>query len=112
MDDQISWLLEQVAKDEQMAQAVSGDAWDPEDDEWQDLDDRAFRHIVHWGPGRVLAECEAKRRIIGLHADAQWYDRPGCHECGVRDKPCRLLTVYGAMYANLGRPGYREDWRP
>jgi hypothetical protein len=52
------------------------------------------------GPERVLAECEAKRRIVELH---------GPH--GQSDElPCRELAVVAAVYSD--HPDYDEAWRP
>lgn len=62
--------------------------------------DRA-KHIATWDPARVLAECEAKRRIIkavdGL--SGQWYD----------EIEGRVLELLALPYAD--RSGYREEWR-
>jgi hypothetical protein len=57
------WLLEQIAADEEVARAslAASEPGEP----WgygHILDDGP--HIARWDPGRVLAECAAKRAII------------------------------------------------
>lgn len=77
---------------------------------------------------RVLAECEARRRIIEIHADGRAELRyPGddlddefagmpawCVRCEVDHQgerwPCETLRLLAAPYAD--RPGFREEWRP
>jgi hypothetical protein len=74
-------------------------------------------HIARWDPFRVLAECEAKRRLVDLHTretdmgehrcialDGDWVTStyPGGRLCGT-------LTLLALPYAN--HPDYREEWR-
>ncbi len=96
----------------------------------------ASAHIARWDPARVLAECEAKRRIIELHRTyGEVYDRArmtypegadDCVTCGYGDEwqakanalefpddstyPCPTLRVLALSY--IGHPDYREEWRP
>jgi hypothetical protein len=56
-------------------------------------------HIARWDPARVLAEVEAKRRILDLAAELQ--EREGRYA----DDFIRALAQ---PYA--GRPGWREEW--
>ena len=61
---------------------------------------RAARdHIARHDPARVLAECEAKRRIVG-HFVNEWEPDP------INDV-LRFLTL---PYAD--HPDYRGEWRP
>mgnify|MGYP000973126527 CR=1 FL=1 len=75
------------------------------------------------GPERVLAECEAKRRIVELHAEQAHVNEyeGGFHYCaacgtgGVWDRdavewPCPTLRLLALPYA--GDPDYDEAWRP
>lgn len=62
-------------------------------------------------PARVLAECEAKRRIVGLHEE----DEVGgglhvCHDELVDESECGELRALAAVYAD--HPAFREEWRP
>jgi len=82
----VEFLLARIAEDEEVAQA---------------------RH----DPARVLAECEAKRRIVGLHERRP--DWPDCQECGDRDYqkpwPCSTLRLLALPYSD--HPDYRPEWR-
>ena len=55
------------------------------------------------GPARVLAECEAKRRIV--EREPLWNDPPEVRE--LYDDTLRDLA---AIYAD--HPDYDEEWRP
>jgi Family of unknown function (DUF6221) len=65
----------------------------------------AANHIVRHQPVRVLAECEAKRRRVGILVAAM---EPGATTyagpAGV------LLKLEALPYAD--HPDYREEWRP
>lgn len=83
-------------------------------------------HIAAWSPARVLAECEAKRRAIAIHAgtdgdkehycpDASgdstyWNYMSGWAEGADHPQMCTTLRLLALPYAD--RPGYREEWRP
>jgi hypothetical protein len=130
------WLLAAIVEDERQALAASPGPWHPnaEHDEVLAVDDievcdgfalsnRQLRatvdHIAAWDPERVLAECEAKRKIVTrykfarnqadttFHSQAKraaWEKMAGALEADVLD--------LASVYAQLGRPGYREKWRP
>jgi hypothetical protein len=55
------------------------------------------------GTGRVLAECEAKRRIVAEHEG-----EPSCETCYLVDAPCPTLRLLALPYA--GHEDYREGW--
>jgi hypothetical protein len=89
----------------------------------EDGDGPSVWHIARHDPARVLAECEAKRRIVELHgvceADeldaliwAQGFD--ACRVCvsggNVRALyPCPTLRVLALPYAD--RVDYQPEWR-
>jgi len=54
------------------------------------------QHIARWDPARVLAECEAKRRVVMFMSDE--YHEP------------EVLGLLALPYAD--HPDYREEWRP
>lgn len=56
------------------------------------------------GPGRVLAECEAKRRIVAEANRFEGDDDPGAHVL------VGVLELLALPYAD--HPDYREEWRP
>jgi hypothetical protein len=60
-------------------------------------------HIARHNPARVLAECEAKRRIVEA-VDAWWWDdwAKRTYDAVLR----HLAEVYG------DHPDYRDEWRP
>jgi hypothetical protein len=70
-------------------------------------------------PARVLAECEAKRRIVGIHHPGKY--RPDeCQVCfdpttaaGDYDfeyLPCSTLRALALPYTD--HPDYQDEWRP
>jgi hypothetical protein len=65
--------------------------------------------------GRVLAECEAKRRIVEhWKSTVEWAEDPGC------DSPDRYLMVAAGLYEAMrhlaepfaDHPDYQPSWRP
>lgn len=88
-------------------------------------------HVLEWQPRRVLAECEAKRRIVEAHpltADVTpVHTGPtpdvGCETChtvtasSIDDVdyvealgPCDTLLALALPYAD--HPDYQPEWRP
>jgi hypothetical protein len=78
-----------------------------------------------WYPERVRRECDAKRRIVELHAPVEVYrGRPlVCTVCVQVDDggdyvigapgdvwPCTTLRALASVFAD--HPDYREEWRP
>lgn len=148
MDDLIAWLLEQVAVDEHRINRVATGArgpwrYDREPFQLNELDehgevrfnlasrsdygkqplfDVVGEYMENFQPQRMLAECEAKRRMISEHGpetnDVGW-DRTEtiCRRCrydeGLDSFPhghCPTIKLLAASYAD--RPGYQESWRP
>lgn len=87
-----------------------------------EMDSSAAGHIVRWDPARVLAEVEAKRRILDLHAPSA--DGSECEYCSNlchsgsglwcpdphAPYPCETVRLLALPYAD--QPGYLEEWRP
>lgn len=77
-------------------------------------------HIARHDPARVLAECEAKRRIVeraGAESLCDEHRRvrdSGCGECiaaeAVDIADVLVLLDLAAVYAD--HPDYRDEWRP
>lgn len=75
-------------------------------------------------PARVLAECDAKRRIVAAHRCvdiSDWVKDPPPSRCGqcrnlAMDRhllslwPCPTIRALGLPYAD--HPDYRQEWRP
>ena len=60
--------------------------------------------IVRWPPARVLAECEAKRAVVGLHPEMLGW----CQGCAHESYPCRTLLALALPYAD--HPDYDPSW--
>ena len=78
--------------------------------------DQTAEHIARHDPARVLAECEAKRRIAEEHVNEGALDGLSyCGTCEDRRKhdaanwPCVTIRALAAVYAD--HPDYREEWR-
>lgn len=81
----------------------------------------ASTHIARHDPARVLAECESKRRIVGLHTVDHRDDRDICAECGPEEDvrfqvdhydrgwPCPTLRALAAVWAD--HPDYQPAWK-
>lgn len=73
-------------------------------------------HIVRHAPSRVLAEVEAKRRILDDVLPTMQSDEMRiAGEWGVGSEPVReasddLLSLLALPYAD--HPDYREEWKP
>ena len=83
-DDLSAFLLARIAEDEQVAHACKGQSWDYNRGEavradvtggydyvacgshGNDIEGAYASHMVRWDPAHVLAECEAKRRIVDM----------------------------------------------
>ncbi|MEU4772951.1 DUF6221 family protein [Micromonospora sp. NPDC023644] len=127
MDDLATWLRAQLDDDERVArEALHPDAANPgvwttehhnsehhsEPNRCHIAEDRSghywtvarevfipnAEHMARWDPGRVLAEVDAKQRILD--------------DCEERRsiQARRLMQLIALPYAD--RPGYRDEWRP
>jgi len=115
----VEFLLDRITEDEAVARGAldrvtrSWGGWEEFADFGVSAESSA--HVLRHHPERVLAECEAKRRIVELHA--------GAHECSVyakgevdncawveSDDTCSTLRLLALPYAD--HPDYDEAWRP
>jgi Family of unknown function (DUF6221) len=98
------FLLARITKDEADTQKIA----DPGNQFPIDLIWNGSEYVgLLVSPARVLAECKAKRAIVGRH---QQYEGNGiCEECRHYD-PCDTLRFLAAVYAD--HPDYREEWKP
>ncbi|MGY1439556.1 DUF6221 family protein [Streptomyces reniochalinae] len=135
--DLVAFLRARLDEDEQAARATmwegSGNRADwslpasatvgTGEDEFYAGDRTVAAHIARHDPARVLAEVDAKRRIIELHhVVGGWQDEDGndhgdgCGECGHseeysdRDGWCETLRLLALPHAD--HPEYREEWKP
>lgn len=93
---------------------------DPEDGCWlyQACANAEGDHIARFDPTRIVAECEAKRRIVEHHACVPDSDGPDAYNlCAVcssngpeaRGWPCDTLRLLALPYAD--HPDFDEEWR-
>ncbi len=127
MSDLVTWLRARLDEDE----AVAREVVDLMPATWQigSADARVAHAVtalaVKFNHGRVLAEVEAKRRILELHAPCvDGRDRAVCEYCSSlchsrtglmcddpdAPYPCDTLRLLAIAYAD--QPRYQEEWRP
>lgn len=132
MSDLVEFLLARIAEDEACAREAMG-ATDGEWSSWNRSWDAGARdlaaggermaalpttideHVCRHDPARVLAECEAKRRIVNLHRPETFEDAPAEAFCTHDQRtsglwPCPTMRLLALPYAD--HPDYREEWRP
>ncbi len=106
----VQFLLARVAEDEEWAQAAAEDADFYSHEKGYAVDHKWLRIARHTSggrrsehldgvpsPPRVLAECEAKRRLLGWARIEHRNTNP-------------VLRLLALPYAD--HPDYREEWRP
>lgn len=129
--DLIGWLRAQLGVDERVAHSL--DCYDEYGNDLQLGTCMGYpcERYIAIGKNRVLAEVEAKRRLLDLHqrVDARddwigrsqvgWPPEPACYGChadfseeyAVPDaNDCPVARLLALPYAD--RPGYRPEWRP
>jgi hypothetical protein len=103
MDDLVTWLRAQLDDDERVIGAAC-----------LHIDDCGGSGFAsHFDDDRLLAEVEAKRRILDL-ADPAVMKALGTQDPGFRDgyvAACEdAIKAIAQPYA--GRDGFRDEWRP
>jgi hypothetical protein len=119
VDELLAFLRAQLDEDERVAREADSGRWIPEDKgitfeyhadyfhggEAQArlvADTRANQwHIANWDPARVLAEVEAKRRVLDMVTLGNYYG-------GFGEAYVQVVHELAQPYA--GRPGWREEW--
>lgn len=111
MNGLVEFLTREIEADEAVARA----AGDAEDCGGYSVEPFDKAPLLTVGPGRALAECEAKRRIVELHPPTRNYideramtDPEPRYVDGGWSIPVELLLL-AIPYAD--RPGFREEWR-
>lgn len=110
MTTRTDFLLARIADDEEVARS----AWQATFERGQgamsiDSGD-VMAHVTRHDPDRVLAECEAKRRIVARHSEGEMYcgwsqDSMSMHGPG---DDCEELLALAAVYAS--HPDYQAEW--
>lgn len=108
----VEFLRARLAEDETKIRANLGtsglgdDGDFPDYRTYQDKDtDAAEEFLRHFKPPRMLAEVEAKRRLMEGHNGPDI----GICQCNA-DCPCPTLRLLALPYAD--HPDYRTEWRP
>src|SRR5665647_728483 len=135
MSDLTSFVLARIAEDERFAHQAMGGGdghWASWNRSWdtsptRDLAADGVRvaalpmtideHVCRHDPARVLAECEAKRRIVEEHPAERYadVDERFCKRCraGLFERevgwPCATLRSLALPYADHEQ--FREEWR-
>jgi len=117
VSDIVGFLRARLDEDEQMARAAESKEWEGTcavlDERGAyvavgpyagDMDKGSVAHIARWDPARVLAEVEAKRRIVELHPRVESRLMPGkfsdyCDGCHA-PWPCPTLQALVQPYAD------------
>jgi hypothetical protein len=104
------FLLARIDEDSALAHSADQDAQrlSPITDELSaDPGDHRIVHMFRWSPARVLADCEARRRIVEDYLAQLNSHRSGWDARAPRDHPLRALALPYSDHAD-----YREEWRP
>lgn len=98
MSDLTDFLLERIAEDElhALGRCVAPCP------QWQ-------THPGHLCADHVLAECEAKRRMVGAYVDVA-VSAVDDYDQGVREGLWGALRHLAAVHS--AHPDYRDEWRP
>jgi hypothetical protein len=108
-----AFLLDRIAEDEAVARAVSAEDWA---ESWRGINPRRLeivRHIARHDPARVLADCDAKRRIVerlsGYLSSEHDPEPEGAWEL-LDDHAWATLYALALPFAD--HPDYDPSWRP
>lgn len=119
MSDLTDFLLARIAEDEEAAGALAADGHREADGRVLSVSGTGVDWPDRWNPARVLAECEAKRRIVetAVHLRAeqdQHFGTPVTTEVavaiGASSAADIIVKCLAVVYAD--HPDYREEWRP
>lgn len=92
------FLLARIAEDEARANHAK---WAMQGEWFTTADDKVDEYVCGLSPARVLAECEAKRRIVESYAEEYGPDVVRVDHDVLRE----LASVHAE------HPDYREEWR-
>jgi len=70
-------------------------------------------HIARWSPERVLADCQAKRRIVEEYVDALKWDNTIAGDHGIHGQRMGIEFAVRALalpYADHEQ--FQEEWKP
>jgi hypothetical protein len=106
----VEFLRARLDEDEQVARAVEPDTDVDVPYTSQAAQAAQYAFLKRFGPARVLAEVDAKRRLIAKYehydASARYPDSEGGMAMGLE------AAVEFAALPYAAHPDYREEWRP
>jgi len=100
--------------DEDVEAAIDAD-WAMQGKWYVDADDKVDEYVRRVSPARVVAECEAKRRIVKIHTeglddfDGSELYSTGCDGCRSALWPCPTILALILPYAD--HPDYQPEWK-
>jgi len=106
------FLLARITEDEEGARIVLSVGIHPE----LVMDPVAQQWLEHFGPARVLAECEAKRLAIEAawadhcQIEGEWGSGQGQEQMSAKDDNPAVVEALALPYAT--HPDYRQEWAP
>ena len=105
------FLLARIAEDEDVARTAGPDWISYQKTADYGMDDDTAVHVVTFSPARVLAECEAKRRIVDecRQCDQDNFT-PRTETWGYREALRGSVQVLASVYAD--HPDYLPEWKP
>ena len=114
MDDLVQFLRARLDEDAAAASQCAGDGqWTPEAIAFYgpDLSPEVRGHMARHDPARVLAEVDAKRKLLTEYEEVQHdedasYEWAGGWTNGLRHAAALLALPYATP------PDYRDTWRP
>ena len=96
------FLLARIAEDRHAAEHAD---WAMQGKWYADADDKVDEFVREFSPARVLAECEAKRRIV-----EQWERISTRLQVDLdQTQGWETLRVLASVYSD--HPDYRQEWR-
>lgn len=107
-DDLVTWLRAQLDEDQWFAEELSRGG-NGGHITWAISRGRGVWMCTDYR--RMLAEVEAKRRILDEHDTVGWKIGDRVHDCQwVNGWPCPTVRLLALPYA--ANPGFREEWAP
>lgn len=125
MSPLVDFLLARIAEDEALARgAVERSSYGWSDNAFSEAVELAENegarkqgtdHIARWDPARVLAECDAKRRVVDSLRDLTdaetTEDQAWALERGDRSEQVAIATMRLLALPYADHPDYRDEWR-
>lgn len=110
MNDITEFLLARIAEDEERASHAK---WAMQGEWFTTADDKIDEYVQGLPPARVLAECEAKRRIVENYRNLEPH---AVSDDATTEIVWHAQGLYEAMLdlaqVHADHPDFSEEWRP